>query len=85
VSRTSSAQRDTWCFFEVGGREAVCRVPPRTVRHPGERFTLFVDSARLHLFDPVTERAIRSAPSPGRVAGDGAAMIPLRVSGDDAG
>jgi hypothetical protein len=70
--------------FELSGREAVCRVPPRTVRHPGERFTLFVDAARLHLFDPVSERAIRPAQSARRVAGDGAAMIPLRVSGDDA-
>jgi hypothetical protein len=51
VSRTSSAQRDTLVFFELGGREAVCGVPPRTVRRPGECFTLFVDAARLHFFD----------------------------------
>jgi ABC-type sugar transport system ATPase subunit len=76
---------DTLVFFELGGREAVCRVPPRTVRRPGEGLTLFVDAVRLHLFDPATERAIRPAPSAGRVAGDGAAMIPLRVPGDDAG
>jgi len=40
--------------------------------------------ARLHLFDPVTERAIRPASSAGRVDGDGAAMIPLRASGEAA-
>jgi ABC-type sugar transport system ATPase subunit len=76
---------DTLVVFELGGREAVCRVPPRTVRRPGECFTLFVNAARLYLFDPVSERAIRPAPSLGRVAGDDAAMIPLRASGDDAG
>ena len=73
---------DTLVFFEVGCREAVCRVPPRTVRRPGECFTLFVDATRLHLFDPLSERAIRPAPSAGRVAGGGAAMIPLRASGE---
>ena len=55
---------DALAFFEFGGREAVCRVPPRTVRRPGERFTLFVDTARLHLFDPITEQAIHPTPSP---------------------
>jgi multiple sugar transport system ATP-binding protein len=76
---------DTLVFFEVGGREAVCRVPPRTVRRPGECFTLFVDAARLHFFDPVTMQAIHPATGPGRVAGVGAAMIPLRASGEAAG
>jgi ABC-type sugar transport system ATPase subunit len=55
---------DILVFFEFGGREAVCRVPLRTVRHPGEYFTLFVDTAHLHLFDPVTEQAIYAVPSP---------------------
>jgi hypothetical protein len=42
--------------------------------------------ARLHLFDPVTERAIHPAAGPGRrVAAAGAAMIPLRASGEAAG
>jgi multiple sugar transport system ATP-binding protein len=76
---------DTLVFFELGGREAVCRVPPRAVRRAGEHFTLFVDGGRLHLFDPVTERAIRPAASPGRIDGDGAAMIPLRATGEAAG
>jgi ABC-type sugar transport system ATPase subunit len=62
---------DTLVFFEFGGREAVCRVPPRTVRRTGERFTLFVFARRLHLFDPVTERAIQPA------AGPGALMAPV--------
>jgi hypothetical protein len=82
VSRTSSAERDILVFFKLGGREAVCRVPPRRTC---ERFTLFVDMARLHLFDPVSERAIHPLRAPGRVAGDNAAMIPLRVSGEAAG
>jgi hypothetical protein len=76
---------DTLVVFELGGREAVCRVPPRTVRRPGDRFTLFVDVGRLHLFDQVTEQAIRPAWASARVAGDSVAMIPLRVSGEAAG
>ena len=55
---------DILVFFELGGREAVCRVPPRTVRQPGEGLTLFIDTARLYLFDPVIEQAIYPAPNP---------------------
>ena len=55
---------DTLVFSELGGREAVCGVPPWTVPRPGRRFTLFIDTARLHLFDPVTEQAIYPAPNP---------------------
>jgi multiple sugar transport system ATP-binding protein len=55
---------DTLVFFELGGREAVCGVPPWTVPRPGKRFTLFIDTARLHLFDSVIEQAIYPAPNP---------------------
>jgi hypothetical protein len=34
------------------------------VPRPGRRFTLFIDTASLHLFDPVTEQAIYPAPNP---------------------
>jgi len=46
---------------------------------------LFVYMARLHLLDLVSERAIHPAAGPGRVAAAGAAMIPLRASGEAAG
>jgi hypothetical protein len=45
---------DILVFFELGGREAVCRVPPATAPQPGEHF----DTARRQLSDPVTEPAI---------------------------
>jgi hypothetical protein len=36
----------------------VCRVPPEAARRTGDRLRLRLDPARLHLFDPGTERAI---------------------------
>ena len=49
---------DTLVFFEIGGREMVCRVPPEAARRSGGRLRLRLDAARLHLFDSASERAI---------------------------
>ena len=49
---------DTLVFFLLGDTEAVARVPPGYVRAAGEAVTLYPDLARMHLFDPATERAI---------------------------
>ncbi len=49
---------DTLVFFRIADTEAVARVPPGYVRGAGEAVTLYPDLARMHLFDPATERAI---------------------------
>jgi len=49
---------DTLVFFHQGERELVARVPPGAVRAPGERFSLTLDAAAIHLFDPVSERRL---------------------------
>ena len=49
---------DTLVFFDIDGREMVCRVPPEAVRRVGERLRLRPEMQRMHLFDPATERAI---------------------------
>jgi multiple sugar transport system ATP-binding protein len=53
---------DTLVFFRLGDTEAVARVPPGHVRGAGEAVTLYPDLARMHLFDPATERAIEGPP-----------------------
>ena len=42
---------DTLVAMTVAGSEISCRLPPRSVRRPGETVTLAIDPARLHLFD----------------------------------
>jgi ABC-type sugar transport system ATPase subunit len=42
---------DTLVAMTVAGSEISCRLPPRSVRHPGETVTLAIAPARLHLFD----------------------------------
>ena len=49
---------DTLVFFDIGGREMVCRVPPEAVRQIGEHLRLRPEMQRMHLFDPATERII---------------------------
>jgi multiple sugar transport system ATP-binding protein len=49
---------DTLVFASLAGHEVVCRVPPKTVREPGERLRLRPDLASMHLFDPATEKAL---------------------------
>jgi len=49
---------DTLVFFEIAGRELVCRLPPRSVRASGETLRLAADMTQMHLFDPQSEKAI---------------------------
>ncbi len=49
---------DTLVFFEIGGREMVCRVPPEAAHRTGDKLRLTFDMSRMHLFDAATERAI---------------------------
>jgi multiple sugar transport system ATP-binding protein len=49
---------DTLAFFEVAGHEMVCRLPPEAVRQAGDRVRLRPALDRIHLFHPVTERAL---------------------------
>ena len=49
---------DTLVFFPLGKAEMVARVPPTTRIAAGGELALSVDAAHLHLFDPLTERAI---------------------------
>jgi multiple sugar transport system ATP-binding protein len=49
---------DTLVFFEIGGREMVCRVPPEAAHRTGDKLPLTFDMSRMHLFDAATERAI---------------------------
>ena len=41
---------DTLVTMQGAGAEIACRLPPRSVRRAGERVTLALDPARLHLF-----------------------------------
>ena len=61
--------------YELFGKNSLDELTPKELLQ-SERVL------RLHLFDPLSERAIRPAPSAERVAGGGAAMIPLRASGE---
>lgn len=49
---------DTLVFFPLGSAEMVARVPPTTQIAVGGELALTIDPAHLHLFDPVSERAI---------------------------
>ena len=47
---------DTLVFASLAGHEVVCRVPPKTVREPGERLRLRPDLASMHLSIPRRRR-----------------------------
>ena len=49
---------DTLVFFPLGSAEMVARVPPTTQIAVGGELALSIDPVHLHLFDPITERAI---------------------------
>ena len=49
---------DTLVFFPFGNAEMVARVPPTTQIAAGGELALSVDAKHLHLFDPVSERAL---------------------------
>jgi multiple sugar transport system ATP-binding protein len=44
--------------MKVGPKPVVARVQPSTTIRVGEQIRLSVDLAKIHLFDPHTERAI---------------------------
>ncbi len=50
---------DTLVAMTVAGSEISCRLPPRSVRRPGETVTLAIDPARLHLFDRESGKRIQ--------------------------
>jgi multiple sugar transport system ATP-binding protein len=45
---------DTLVYFKFGTADVVARVPPTTPAAPGQSLALYVDVARIHLFDPAT-------------------------------
>jgi len=49
---------DQYLFGTVGADSVSARVDPNLSVHPGDRIRLSLDTRRLHLFDPVTEKAI---------------------------
>ena len=49
---------DTLLFFLIGNSEMIARLPPSTKAASGTSIRLTIDSAHLHLFDPVTERVL---------------------------
>ena len=49
---------DTLVFFPLGAAEVVARLPPSTPVAPGAELALCIDAAHMHLFDPVTEKAL---------------------------
>jgi len=50
---------DTLVHFTVGGETMTARVAAQTRPAPGTRVTLGCDPARIHIFDPMSERAYR--------------------------
>ena len=51
---------DTLVFFELGGAEAVARLPPAKDLRGGAKVGLTIDPERMHLFDAETEMRIGS-------------------------
>jgi multiple sugar transport system ATP-binding protein len=49
---------DQYLYGTVGGDSITARVDPKLKIEPGDRMRLGVDTRRLHLFDPVSEKAI---------------------------
>jgi ABC-type sugar transport system ATPase subunit len=49
---------DTLVTFLLGEIEIACRLPPRSIRHAGEKMTLMLDPTTLHLFDRATGRRL---------------------------
>jgi multiple sugar transport system ATP-binding protein len=49
---------DTLVHFTLGGANLTARVEPKMRPQPGEMLSLAIDPARIHLFDPQTERAL---------------------------
>jgi len=49
---------DTLVVFDVGGCELQARLPPRTVRHPGDPVRVTIAPDAIHLFDSATERRL---------------------------
>ena len=49
---------DTLVFFAIGEREVVARLPPSTRVSPGAQIRLCIDAARIHLFDPTSEKVL---------------------------
>ena len=49
---------DTLVMFLLGTTEIAARLPPRSVRQAGERLTLMVDPASVHVFDPASGRRL---------------------------
>ena len=52
---------DTLVTFLLHETEIAARLPPRSIRQAGERLTLMVDPAGLHLFDRATGRRMNQA------------------------
>jgi ABC-type sugar transport system ATPase subunit len=50
---------DTLVMFRFGTTEIACRLPPRSVRRAGERLTLMVDPASVHVFDRASGRRLQ--------------------------
>ena len=49
---------DTLVFFPLGASEVVARVPPMTPAAAGAELHLCIEAGHVHLFDPVTEKAL---------------------------
>ena len=49
---------DTLVFFSIGAVEVIARLPPSTSAAPGNEIRLCIESEKIHLFDPVSERSL---------------------------
>ena len=49
---------DTLVFININGKEVRCRVPPDSVKSPGEHMKLMVDMSKALFFNPQTEERI---------------------------
>lgn len=49
---------DAWLYVQLGGSEICVRANPRTSSRKDDTVTFTLDPARIHLFDPISEKTI---------------------------
>jgi len=55
---------EIYLYLEYGDYKLTARVPPGVAYKPGDKVRVAMDTARMHLFDPVTEQAVTSTAIP---------------------
>jgi multiple sugar transport system ATP-binding protein len=55
---------DAYLHVQAAGTPMIARVSGRTTSHPGDAITLWLDTQRLHVFDPATELSVLAGREP---------------------